>query len=56
MQRGSSGKTDALKVVYSGTPEFTVANKLKNLFLEFIAHQERLHKRLAFEEGKISFM
>ncbi|KAF7824887.1 putative SAWADEE domain-containing protein [Senna tora] len=54
LQKESSGKCNDLRIAYSGTEEFKVASKLRGLFMEFSAHQERLHKRLAFEEGMAS--
>lgn len=48
-----SGTSNDLKVLHSGTEEFKRASHLRDLFLEFISHQERLHKRLALEERRI---
>ncbi|XP_031274510.1 uncharacterized protein LOC116132976 [Pistacia vera] len=42
-----------LKVVCCGTEEYRRAKELRDLFMEFSCHQERLFKRLAFEERKI---
>ncbi|XP_062015554.1 uncharacterized protein LOC133732101 [Rosa rugosa] len=42
-----------VKVVMSGTPEYTKAKQLKDLFEEFTNHQCGLHQRLLQEEGKI---
>ncbi|KAG5113417.1 hypothetical protein AAZX31_13G170300 [Glycine max] len=53
LQKGKSGRSDSLKVVYSGTQEFKIASDMRDLFLEFFNHQERLHKRLALEERRV---
>lgn len=42
-----------LKVVKVGTNEYLTAKHMKELFMEFLNHQRRLHQRLAMEEGKI---
>uniref|UniRef100_A0A5B7AJB6 SAWADEE domain-containing protein n=1 Tax=Davidia involucrata TaxID=16924 RepID=A0A5B7AJB6_DAVIN len=42
-----------LKVVYLGTEEYRTAKRLRDLFMDFVDHQQRLHKRLAMEEKKI---
>ncbi|CAK9316119.1 unnamed protein product [Citrullus colocynthis] len=42
-----------LKVVKVGTNEYLTAKHMKELFMEFLGHQRRLHQRLAMEEGKI---
>ncbi|CAK9167194.1 unnamed protein product [Ilex paraguariensis] len=42
-----------LRVVHSGTGEFRTAKRLRDLFVEFVDHQHRLHKRLALEEREI---
>lgn len=39
-----------LKVVRLGTNEYSTAKHLKELFMEFLSHQRRLHQRLAMEE------
>ncbi|PRQ19070.1 putative SAWADEE domain-containing protein [Rosa chinensis] len=46
----------ALKVVISGTKEYETAKLLKDLFLAFVKHQSRLHRRLLIVEGKISHL
>ncbi|KAL9265915.1 hypothetical protein AKJ16_DCAP21930 [Drosera capensis] len=43
----------ALKVVHAGSEEYTKAELLRLMFLEFSNHQHRLHRRLLFEEGRI---
>ena len=53
LQKGKSGRSDSLKVVYSGTQEFKIASDMRDLFLEFFNHQERLHKKLALEERRV---
>ncbi|RDY07299.1 hypothetical protein CR513_08604, partial [Mucuna pruriens] len=53
LQKRKSGESNNLKVVYSGTKEFKIASGLRDLFLAFSEHQERLHKRLALEERRI---
>lgn len=53
LQKRSRGESNKLTLVSSGTKKFEIANNLRNLFLEFAAHQERLHKRLAFEEARV---
>lgn len=45
--------TNELKVVYSGTNEYRIAKQRRDLYKEFFDHQQRLHKRLVFEEEKI---
>ncbi|KAK7304862.1 hypothetical protein VNO77_42754 [Canavalia gladiata] len=52
-QEGKSGARNNLKVVRSGTKEFKIASDLKDLFLAFSDHLERLQKRLALEERRI---
>ncbi|QCE00769.1 hypothetical protein DEO72_LG7g2059 [Vigna unguiculata] len=47
------GTMNNLKVVYSGSKEFKIASIMRDLFWAFSEHQERLKKRLAFEERKI---
>ncbi|XP_038888478.1 uncharacterized protein LOC120078315 isoform X2 [Benincasa hispida] len=42
-----------LKVVKVGTDEYLTAKHMKELFMEFLSHQRRLHQRLAMEESKI---
>ena len=42
-----------MKVVHSGTKEFKIASNMRDLFLGFSEHQQRLRKKLALEEGKI---
>ncbi|XP_019457211.1 PREDICTED: uncharacterized protein LOC109357672 isoform X2 [Lupinus angustifolius] len=49
----NSGTNNDLKVVRKGTKEFEIASNLRDLFLAFSSHQERLYKRLALEEAKI---
>ncbi|GFZ05362.1 hypothetical protein Acr_17g0009340 [Actinidia rufa] len=44
---------DELKVAHRGTKEYWTAKSRKDLFMDFIEHQHRLHKRLALEEKKI---
>lgn len=39
-----------LIIVHSGSEAYIKANQAKDLFLEFMAHQQRLHKKLALEE------
>ncbi|KAH1210426.1 hypothetical protein GmHk_15G044739 [Glycine max] len=53
LQKGKSGTSNNLKVVHSRTQEFKIASDMRDLFLEFFNHQERLHKRLALEERRI---
>ncbi|KAM5585968.1 hypothetical protein ABKV19_005065 [Rosa sericea] len=45
--------SNEVKVVMSGSPEYTKAKQLKDLFEEFTNHQCGLHQRLLQEEGKI---
>ncbi|WVZ03622.1 hypothetical protein V8G54_024428 [Vigna mungo] len=52
-RKGKSGTSNDLKVLHPGTQEFKRASDMRNLLLEFISHQERLHKRLALEERRI---
>ncbi|KDP29952.1 hypothetical protein JCGZ_18521 [Jatropha curcas] len=42
-----------LKLIQSGSEEFKTAKRMRDLFMEFSEHQQRLHKRLALEERKI---
>ncbi|XP_057460560.1 uncharacterized protein LOC130751049 isoform X4 [Actinidia eriantha] len=44
---------DELKVAHRGTKEYRTAKSRRDLFMDFIEHQHRLHKRLALEEKKI---
>ncbi|XAR55245.1 hypothetical protein NMG60_11035266 [Bertholletia excelsa] len=44
---------DELKIILRGTKDYKTAECLKNLFKDFVKHQERLHKRLDFEEKQI---
>ncbi|KAL5861687.1 hypothetical protein ACOSQ4_002983 [Xanthoceras sorbifolium] len=53
LQNGNCRIVDELKVVRSGTEEYKTAKELRDILVEFTTHQERLHKRLAFEERKI---
>ncbi|KAL9298249.1 hypothetical protein ACSQ67_024145 [Phaseolus vulgaris] len=53
-QKGKGETTsNNLKVLHSGTQEFKRASDMRDLFMEFIRHQELLHKRLALEERRI---
>lgn len=52
-QNGKKGASNKLEVVYAGTQEFKIASDMRDLFLEFSDHQERLHKKLALMEGSI---
>ncbi|PRQ31332.1 putative SAWADEE domain-containing protein [Rosa chinensis] len=45
--------SNEVKVIMSGSPEYTKAKQLKDLFEEFTNHQCGLHQRLLQEEGKI---
>ncbi|KAL5161529.1 hypothetical protein HKD37_07G018801 [Glycine soja] len=47
------GTSNNLKVVHSGTKKFKIASNKRDFFLGFSEHQERLRKKLAFEEGRI---
>ncbi|XP_038714519.1 uncharacterized protein LOC120008082 [Tripterygium wilfordii] len=49
----NGGIGDELQVVYSGTGKYGTAKELRDLFMEFSNHQQKLHKRLAAEEAKI---
>ncbi|XP_015880867.1 uncharacterized protein LOC107416837 [Ziziphus jujuba] len=42
-----------LKIVHSGTNEYRMAKQRRDLYKEFSDHQQRLQKRLFFEEEKI---
>lgn len=53
LQKNNAGIRHELKVVCSGTEEYRRAKELRDLFMEFSCHQERLFKRLALEERKI---
>ncbi|XP_043804536.1 uncharacterized protein LOC110628454 isoform X3 [Manihot esculenta] len=53
LQHRKIGITNDLKVVYSGSEEYRTAKRLRDLFMEFSEHQQRLHKRLALEEQMI---
>jgi len=53
LQEKQRGTMNNLKVVYSGSKEFKIASIMRDLFWAFSEHQERLKKRLAFEERKI---
>ncbi|KAH7859970.1 hypothetical protein Vadar_007671 [Vaccinium darrowii] len=44
---------DELKVDLRGGKEYNVAKCMRDLFMEFIEYQQRLHKRLALEEKLI---
>lgn len=44
---------DGLKVVQSGSQEYSKAEKLRDLYLNFTDHQQKLYKRLALEEQRI---
>jgi hypothetical protein len=44
---------DELKVVLRGGREYNTAKRMRDLFMEFVEHQQRLHKRLALEEKMI---
>ncbi|XP_057985150.1 uncharacterized protein LOC131169806 [Hevea brasiliensis] len=52
-QHEKRGISNDLKVVYYGSEEYRIAKQLRDLFMEFSEHQQRLHKRLALEEQKI---
>nr|KYP51667.1 hypothetical protein KK1_026435 [Cajanus cajan] len=52
-EKRKSGRSNNLKVVRSGTKEFKIASNMRDLFLAFIEHQERLHRKLALEERRI---
>uniref|UniRef100_M1BGX1 Uncharacterized protein n=1 Tax=Solanum tuberosum TaxID=4113 RepID=M1BGX1_SOLTU len=39
-----------LLIVHSGNEAYRKANQEKDLFLEFMSHQQRLYKKLALEE------
>lgn len=42
-----------LEVVHLGTEAYKKAAQLRDLFVEFMDHMNRIHNRLAFEEAKI---
>ncbi|XP_028758680.1 uncharacterized protein LOC114717638 [Neltuma alba] len=50
LQKECDGKRTDLKIVRVGTREFKMASDLRDIFMEFSAHQRQLHQRLAFEE------
>jgi len=52
-QKGKGETSNNLKVLHSGTQEFKRASDMRDLFMEFISHQELLHKRLALEERRV---
>lgn len=52
-QEGKGETSNNLKVLHSGTQEFKRASDMRDLFMEFISHQELLHKRLALEERRV---
>ncbi|KAK7393784.1 hypothetical protein VNO78_22348 [Psophocarpus tetragonolobus] len=52
-KKRKSGTNINLKVVHSGSQTFKIASNMRDLFLAFFEHQERLHKRLALEERRI---
>ncbi|KAJ7960233.1 SAWADEE domain containing protein [Quillaja saponaria] len=45
--------SDDLRVVFSGTQEYEIAKCLRDLFMEFTTHQNRLQQRLMIEEQDI---
>ena len=53
LEKTKRGTSNNLKVVHSGTKEFKIGSNKRDLFLGFSEHQERLHKKLALEEGRI---
>lgn len=56
LQNRSPTTSHALKVAISGTKEYETAKLMKDLFLEFVKYQGRLHQRLLLVEGKISHL
>lgn len=44
---------DELKVEQRGSKEYNRAKRLRELFMEFVEHQQGLHKSLALEEKMI---
>nr|XP_011465065.1 PREDICTED: uncharacterized protein LOC101311101 isoform X2 [Fragaria vesca subsp. vesca] len=56
LQNRSPTTSHALKVAISGTKEYETAKLMKDLFLEFVKHQGRLHQRLLLVEGRISHL
>ncbi|XVE72573.1 hypothetical protein DITRI_Ditri11bG0049200 [Diplodiscus trichospermus] len=52
--RMGSEFSNELKVVCAGTEEYKKAKELRDLFLDFIDHQQRLYKKLRIEERRIS--
>ncbi|WCJ37356.1 hypothetical protein M5689_018503 [Euphorbia peplus] len=42
-----------VKVVPSGSEEYEIAKHLRDMYMEFVEHQEMLHETLALEEKKI---
>ncbi|KAE9599472.1 hypothetical protein Lalb_Chr14g0362571 [Lupinus albus] len=52
-KNGKIRTNNDLKVVHKGTKEFKIASDLRDLFLAFSSHQEKLFKRLALEEAKV---
>lgn len=53
---GESGKSNMsreLKVVRLGTEAYKRAAQLRELFMDFMDHMNRIHNRLALEEAKI---
>ncbi|XP_057433918.1 uncharacterized protein LOC130726632 isoform X2 [Lotus japonicus] len=53
LQNGKKGTRQSLKIVSSESPEFKIASDLRDMFVEFSDHQERLHKKLALEERRV---
>lgn len=43
----------ALKIVQSGTEEYRKAMEVKSLFMEFVAHEQKMYDRLAMQESRI---
>ncbi|WRX10065.1 SET domain - like 7 [Theobroma cacao] len=53
--RSGGGFINALKLVCFGSEEYKRAKELRDLFLQFIAHQQGLYKKLCMEERSIAF-
>ncbi|KAK6286827.1 hypothetical protein POUND7_013006 [Theobroma cacao] len=53
--RSGGGFSNELKLVCFGSEEYKRAKELRDLFLQFIAHQQGLYKKLCMEERSIAF-
>ncbi|XP_050370664.1 uncharacterized protein LOC126788692 [Argentina anserina] len=54
IKENNASVSKELKVVISGSREYQKAEMLKKLIKDFVDHQCRLHKRLLYDEAKIS--